>query len=63
MERSGPGPRIGLCAACTHARTVRSARGSTFWLCALAAADPRFRKYPALPVLRCEGFEEVQAPS
>jgi hypothetical protein len=33
-----------------------SARGSTFWLCALSASDPRFPKYPRLPVLRCPGF-------
>ena len=26
-------------------------------LCALAATDPRFRKYPPLPVLQCAGFE------
>jgi hypothetical protein len=35
---------------------VESARGSTFWLCGLAAVDPRFSKYPRLPVLRCEGY-------
>ncbi len=59
----GPGERAaaGLCAVCRHARRVRSARDSTFWLCELAAADARFRKYPALPVLRCPGFEESES--
>jgi hypothetical protein len=33
-----------------------SARGSTFWRCALSARDPRFPKYPRLPVVRCVGF-------
>jgi hypothetical protein len=35
---------------------VESARGSVFWLCAQSADDPRFAKYPRLPVLRCVGF-------
>ena len=48
---------VGLCSACRHARTVTSARGSTFWLCELSVADARFRKYPPLPVVRCPGFE------
>jgi hypothetical protein len=46
----------GLCAACTNARTVESRRGSRFWLCALHSTDPRFPKYPGLPVLSCAGF-------
>ncbi|HEX9747146.1 MAG TPA: CoA pyrophosphatase [Methylomirabilota bacterium] len=46
----------GLCAACALARRVVSARGSEFWLCALAARDPAFAKYPRLPVLRCPGY-------
>jgi hypothetical protein len=36
---------------------VDSARGSSFVLCALAAEDPRFPKYPRLPVIRCAGYE------
>jgi hypothetical protein len=47
---------VGLCAACAFGRTVVSGRGSTFWLCELSASDPRFAKYPRLPVLRCAGF-------
>jgi hypothetical protein len=49
--------RVGLCADCRHARRVKSARGSDFWLCALASIDPRFPKYPQLPVLECGGHE------
>lgn len=48
---------IGLCAACRFARIVRTARGSTFYLCRLAESDPRFARYPRLPVLRCAGYE------
>ncbi len=55
-------PRIGLCSACEHARTVRSGRGSTFSMCELSRTDPRFRKYPPLPVSRCQGFAAVESP-
>ena len=48
---------IGLCATCCHARVVHSSRGSSFYLCQLAEIDPRFDKYPRLPVLRCAGYE------
>jgi len=50
-------PDPGLCATCRHARVVRSDRGSVFYRCLLAATDPRFSKYPPLPVLRCAGYE------
>jgi hypothetical protein len=53
--------RIGLCASCRHARTIVSAKGSEFWLCERAAKDPRYRKYPPLPVLRCPGHEPAAA--
>ena len=48
----------GLCGSCTNARVIENRRGSTFYLCELAAVDPRFRKYPLLPVLRCDGYRE-----
>ncbi len=48
---------IGLCATCRHVRVLSNARGSTFYLCRLAEIDPRFDKYPRLPVLRCVGYE------
>jgi hypothetical protein len=40
---------------------VESARGSNFWLCARSADDPRFPKYPRLPVLQCPGYEPTGA--
>jgi len=48
--------QVGLCERCRHARVVATTH-SRFWLCALAAEDERFEKYPRLPVLACEGFE------
>lgn len=47
----------GLCATCRHVRRVESARGSDFFLCERSRTDPRFPKYPPLPVLRCLGYE------
>jgi hypothetical protein len=41
---------------------IRSAKGSEFWLCEKSATDPRFSKYPALPVRACLGFIRVEAP-
>lgn len=49
---------IGLCRQCLHAREIPHPRGGpSYWTCALAAKDPRFPKYPRLPVLRCGGHE------
>jgi len=45
----------GLCAACVHLRLLASPR-SVFVRCGLAATDPAFPRYPALPVIRCAGY-------
>lgn len=45
----------GLCATCEHLRILASRR-SVFVRCGLAEADPRFARYPALPVVRCGGY-------
>jgi hypothetical protein len=47
---------VGLCATCVHCRVVRTRR-SAFYLCQRSFTDPRFPKYPRLPVLRCIGHE------
>jgi hypothetical protein len=46
----------GLCGSCRHSRQVRGAN-SRFWLCERSRTDPRFPRYPRLPVLRCAGHE------
>jgi hypothetical protein len=51
------GPLPGLCASCRHARAVVSASGAAFVQCLRARSDPRFPKWPALPVLACPGYE------
>jgi hypothetical protein len=53
-------PPPGLCGTCRHARVITTDRGSRFWLCQRSASDPRFPRYPALPVARCPGFEPHQ---
>jgi hypothetical protein len=49
--------RVGLCASCVYAQQVKSSRDSEFWLCRRAASDPRYPRYPPLPVIRCAGYE------
>lgn len=49
--------RVGLCASCVHVGIVASSKGSTFYLCRLSETDPRFRKYPVLPVRSCNGYQ------
>lgn len=48
--------RVGQCCVCQHARSLQSSKGSEFWLCEKSATDPRFKKYPPLPVWHCIGF-------
>lgn len=58
MSNWGVVPHIGpgLCTTCGHVDTVRSDRGSTFLRCRLSDVDPRFSKYPTLPVVQCIGW-------
>lgn len=51
---------IGLCERCRHARVVPTPR-SLFWLCERSRTDPRFPRYPRLPVRACDGFEAAEA--
>jgi len=54
----------GLCAECTNARRIESARSSVFFLCELSQTDPHFPKYPRLPVISCSGYarEKIRRP-
>jgi hypothetical protein len=49
-------PDVGLCATCRRVQRVSSDRGSTFYLCRLSLVDPRYARYPRLPVLVCQGY-------
>jgi hypothetical protein len=48
---------VGLCSVCRHGQRQRNPRGSAFWRCRKAEEDPAFRRYPPLPVTRCQGHE------
>jgi hypothetical protein len=52
--------RAGLCEACAHAQIVTSSRGSRFYLCRLSFSDPRYPRYPPLPVLACKGYTPIE---
>ena len=46
----------GLCGTCAACRVVETGR-STFYLCERSRTDPRFRRYPVIPVRSCPGYE------
>jgi len=56
-----PPPPVGLCLSCAHSQPVTSVRGSMFYLCRRSTTDSRFPRYPALPVLSCQGYERQPA--
>jgi hypothetical protein len=49
----------GLCADCQFMRRIESDRGSVFLYCERSKTDPRFLKYPRLPVLQCPGYVQI----
>lgn len=51
------GSSPGLCGNYQHARTIESDRGSIFHMREISFEDPRFAKYPRLPVLVCSGHQ------
>jgi len=50
------GASAGLCATCVH-REIKASARSVFLRCQLADVDPRFLRYPPLPVWACPGWE------
>lgn len=53
----GVAGKVGLCEKCKNVRVIVSDRGSRFYLCELSKSDPKFPKYPRLPVLQCAGYQ------
>ena len=60
----GQQPKVteGLCPSCKYVKFVTNDRGSRFVFCERSRIDPRFPRYPRLPVLSCSGYE-ASAPS
>ncbi|MBV8879256.1 MAG: hypothetical protein JO332_04800 [Planctomycetaceae bacterium] len=52
--------KAGLCASCRHVQRNRSDRGAVFYYCRKSETDPRFPKYPPLPVLSCPGYAPAE---
>ncbi|HSS04608.1 MAG TPA: hypothetical protein VLK89_05425 [Solirubrobacterales bacterium] len=50
-------PGNGLCDGCVHQQLVPNTRGSVFSLCLRSREDPRYSRYPRVPVLSCAGYE------
>lgn len=51
-----------LCESCKMMREVVTPRGSRFLLCQLSQTRLEFAKYPAQPVVRCEGHQPIGGP-
>ena len=49
----------GLCPLCIFVKVVMSDRGSRFLFCERSKIDPRFPRYPRLPVVSCPGYERA----
>lgn len=47
----------GLCEDCRHVRVITGRQGARFYFCRLSVSNPRFAKYPRLPVRWCTGYE------
>lgn len=56
----GAGARAGLCDRCRHQQLVPTSR-SVFSLCLLSRENPRYPRYPSLPVRSCPGFEPAES--
>jgi hypothetical protein len=54
-------PGAGLCESCANVKIVETRKGSRFYLCTLSEVDPRFPKYPGIPVLRCAGYTPTES--
>ncbi len=57
------GPTVGLCETCTWVRIATNRRESVFYRCLRAESDPRFVRYPPLPVLQCPGYDRRDSPA
>ncbi len=49
----------GLCERCAYSREVTTGRGGRFLLCRRSLEDSSFPRYPVLPVIQCNGFQEL----
>lgn len=49
----------GICGVCIHAKIVTAKNTAEYLRCSLSDQNPtRFKKYPSLPLLTCDGFSK-----
>lgn len=53
--RAEVGRRVGDCFGCLSARTLATKTGAAIFQCLKAESDPRFEKFPRLPMKGCPG--------
>jgi hypothetical protein len=51
-----------LCETCALMRPIVTPRGSRFLLCQLSMTNAAFPKYPAQPIVHCNGYQQRSAP-
>jgi hypothetical protein len=49
-------PPAGLCDSCGFQKLITTGRGSVFSMCERSKTDPRYPKYPPVPVGSCPGY-------
>jgi len=52
-----------LCETCTWMREIVTPKGSRFRLCQVSQTNPAYPKYPAQPVVRCDGYRKQEQTS
>jgi hypothetical protein len=55
---AGERRRVGLCVDCRHGRIVESSRSTRYYLCELSFRRAEYPKYPSVPVVQCDGYDE-----
>ena len=48
----------GLCETCRWVRVIQTQKGTVYHWCGHSRVDPRFPRYPRLPVMNCTAFRE-----
>ena len=48
----------GGCVSCVYARLIRAKANDVYYFCERSVNDPRYARYPRLPMLTCEGHTD-----
>ena len=64
-DRGGGRVPEGLCLSCLYARVIPAKANHVYYFCERSVDDPRYTRYPHLPMLTCDGHayrEEIVSP-